>query len=271
MTTMYDSTTAGDIPIDAAAVAGYVNGAEAWDAQDWSRFIAASRLGIDVTNAGAGGALDIEKGDATPEEAAGWVRGRHAAGISKPWLYIDESNWAGLHEIMLDADLPAGSWAYWVASWRSSAETPAPGVPLELPDGTKAAAVQYANPATSGGHFDLSELYAALPAVDGGPDTNPPAPAPAPPAPAPPPAPPAPSQPTQEDDDVQVTTQQQGSTGAEVKAIQSILNGKAGAHLAVDGDFGGVTEAAVKAWQTFYRLEVDGIVGPATWATLIGG
>ena len=88
-------------------------------------------------------------------------------------------------------------------------------------------------------------------------------PAPAPPAPAPPPAPPAPSQPTQEDDDVQVTTQQQGSTGAEVKAIQSILNGKAGVHLAVDGDFGGVTEAAVKAWQTFYRLEVDGIVGPA--------
>jgi peptidoglycan hydrolase-like protein with peptidoglycan-binding domain len=68
---------------------------------------------------------------------------------------------------------------------------------------------------------------------------------------------------------VNVATIQSGATGGDVKAAQSILNGKAGAKLALDGKFGPATEAAVKAWQTFFRLEVDGIVGAATWSTLL--
>jgi peptidoglycan hydrolase-like protein with peptidoglycan-binding domain len=70
---------------------------------------------------------------------------------------------------------------------------------------------------------------------------------------------------------VQIPTIQPGSKGPDVKAAQSILNGKAGARLAVDGVFGPATETAVKAWQQFFRLDVDGIVGPHTWATLLNG
>lgn len=252
--TMYDSTNAADIPIDAAAVAGYVNGEFAWSPEDWARFTAASKLGIDVKNAGAGGALDIEKGDADIPDAPSWVANRHAAGIGRPWLYIDRENWQALHdELIASAGRPVGGleWGYWVADWTGEPHE------LELPDGTKADAVQYADPATSGGHFDLTAIYGPLPAVG--------APAPEPTTPSPAPAP------SEGNDDVNVPTIENGSKGGAVKAAQSILNGKAGARLAVDGDFGPATEAAVKAWQQFFRLEVDGIVGPQTWATLLDG
>jgi peptidoglycan hydrolase-like protein with peptidoglycan-binding domain len=36
----------------------------------------------------------------------------------------------------------------------------------------------------------------------------------------------------------------------------------------VDGDFGPITEVAVKAFQEMHDLEVDGVVGPLTWAAL---
>ena len=60
-----------------------------------------------------------------------------------------------------------------------------------------------------------------------------------------------------------------GSSGAAVKKLQQILNGK-GYKLSVDGDFGPATEAAVKAYQKANGLEADGEVGEHTWASLFG-
>lgn len=62
-----------------------------------------------------------------------------------------------------------------------------------------------------------------------------------------------------------------GSSGLEVKKIQQRL--KELGHYAgpLDGDFGGGTEAAVKAFQREADLTVDGKVGPKTWATLFPG
>ena len=37
----------------------------------------------------------------------------------------------------------------------------------------------------------------------------------------------------------------------------------------IDGDFGGGTEQAVKAFQTEYRLTPDGVVGKKTWPVLV--
>lgn len=60
---------------------------------------------------------------------------------------------------------------------------------------------------------------------------------------------------------------QYGDTGSEVKTLQTKLN-KVGYKLAVDGSYGDATKAAVKSFQTKYKLEVDGIAGKNTIAKL---
>jgi len=54
-----------------------------------------------------------------------------------------------------------------------------------------------------------------------------------------------------------------------VTELQSLLNHH-GAELAVDGDFGPLTEAAVRDFQVEKGLSVDGIVGPQTKGALYG-
>lgn len=62
---------------------------------------------------------------------------------------------------------------------------------------------------------------------------------------------------------------QRGSTGDDVKALQQQLNA-AGYNLDVDGSYGPKTQAAVKDYQTKQGLQVDGIVGSQTSASLAG-
>lgn len=57
-------------------------------------------------------------------------------------------------------------------------------------------------------------------------------------------------------------TLRRGATGELVKQLQAKVG------LAVDGNFGPKTEAAVRAFQNAHDLVPDGIVGPATWAAL---
>ena len=71
-------------------------------------------------------------------------------------------------------------------------------------------------------------------------------------------------------------TLKRGSSGEVVASVQKALNLGRGEFtppdakdLAVDGDFGPLTEAAVKAMQTYNDLPADGIVGMATWAVPI--
>ncbi|MBQ8183128.1 MAG: peptidoglycan-binding protein [Clostridia bacterium] len=58
-----------------------------------------------------------------------------------------------------------------------------------------------------------------------------------------------------------------GSSGSDVKKLQETLNNH-GYSLAVDGQFGSKTQAAVRDYQKKNGLVVDGIVGTKTWGSL---
>jgi peptidoglycan hydrolase-like protein with peptidoglycan-binding domain len=58
-----------------------------------------------------------------------------------------------------------------------------------------------------------------------------------------------------------------GSSGLTVRILQRLLVGH-GYGLRVDGAFGPLTEAAVKAFQNRRNILVDGIVGQRTWREL---
>lgn len=58
-----------------------------------------------------------------------------------------------------------------------------------------------------------------------------------------------------------------GSKGDAVVTLQLALQ-KLGFMVAIDGDFGPGTEVAVARFQRDQRLDMDGIVGPGTWAAL---
>jgi Putative peptidoglycan binding domain len=66
-----------------------------------------------------------------------------------------------------------------------------------------------------------------------------------------------------------MTPLRQGSKGPRVREIQGLLNSKgARPRLGVDGDFGPLTDTAVRTFQTAKHLPVDGLVGPKTWSAL---
>jgi peptidoglycan hydrolase-like protein with peptidoglycan-binding domain len=50
--------------------------------------------------------------------------------------------------------------------------------------------------------------------------------------------------------------------------VQAVVNAKLGSRLAVDGQYGKKTTAAVKRFQKAAGITADGIVGPQTWAAL---
>lgn len=89
------------------------------------------------------------------------------------------------------------------------------------------------------------------------------APTPTPTPPAPTPTPPAPKPTPPPSCTVQVL--RYGSTGGYVTIAQQRLGG-----VATDGFFGTSTLAKVKSFQSSKGLQVDGIIGPATWGALGG-
>ena len=77
-----------------------------------------------------------------------------------------------------------------------------------------------------------------------------------------------------EDKKVMIEARQikKGSTGDAVKVLQAALNALQHARLTVDGDFGTLTEKALKEYQTAHKLAcgaADGICGKKTWESLL--
>lgn len=143
---MHDSITASDIPSDAVAVAGYVDGHYVWTDADWALFPNAYKLRVAVSaSTNDGDVLDVETGDATPQQAPGWVAMRRKAGLARPIVYCGAYAWRSVLDAFDMAGI--GHPYYWVAQYT--------GEPHALPG---AIAVQWAGDATSGGHYDLSDI-----------------------------------------------------------------------------------------------------------------
>lgn len=154
MRTLYDSVTAADIPATAAMVAGYIDGDYAWSEADWKLHPGAQLVRIAVfPGTDAGQVLDVETGDATPGQSVSWVRARRTAGTD-PTVYCALSAWPAVRAAFGAARVTEPH--YWVADWTGARHLPAGAV-----------ACQYADPRTSGGHFDLSMVGAHWPGVDG--------------------------------------------------------------------------------------------------------
>lgn len=79
------------------------------------------------------------------------------------------------------------------------------------------------------------------------------------------------TKPKQEVCSVYLNVLRKGSSGNSVKALQGILiaNGFSCGRWGADGDFGADTLTAVRRYQAAKKLDVDGIVGQATWGKLL--
>ena len=58
-----------------------------------------------------------------------------------------------------------------------------------------------------------------------------------------------------------------GTSGLSVRILQRLLLAN-GYPIRVDGNFGALTETAVKAFQSNRNLAIDGVVGQRTWSEL---
>lgn len=153
---MFDSTNPNDIPTTAQMVAGYVDGIYAWSTAGWARFPNSVKVRIAISPfTNDGHVLDVETGDATPAQAPGWARMRIAAGLQRPTLYVNRSNWSAV--VAACAGLPVD---WWVATLDGTTSVSLPGQITPI-------AVQYENSTLAGGHYDKSLVADSWPAVDG--------------------------------------------------------------------------------------------------------
>lgn len=71
---------------------------------------------------------------------------------------------------------------------------------------------------------------------------------------------------------VKMAVLKKGSTGEQVKVLQRLLHAQGyglGRINPIDGDFGSMTDTAVRTYQKGKALTVDGIVGEKTWKKLL--
>lgn len=119
MWAMFDSVTVSEIPSSANAVAGYVGGIYPTDSHNAlvRRFPHAHVLSIAVNAEENAECLDVERGDATPDQAPAWFRRQRSRGVARPALYASLSALDGLMGIMRDAGIARHEYRVWSAHY----------------------------------------------------------------------------------------------------------------------------------------------------------
>lgn len=136
---MYDSTVPEHIPPDSLYVAGYMDGAWPWMRTRPTLFPKAKKLDIAVFASTRAKCLDVEKGNATPQQAPGWAKNQRALG-EDPWVYCSRLSTYGWQAVQdaFNAQHVAHPW-YFVADYTTPRGT------LMVLNGHVAIAHQYAD------------------------------------------------------------------------------------------------------------------------------
>lgn len=116
---MFDDVNLSLIPVDAKAVAGYVDGKWPTYSQLAAKFPHARyRVSIAVFAKDDASVLDVEPGDATVEEAVAWIRRQHQRGVDRPAVYTSVSSGNKLVSVLSQAGLVYGKdYLWWSAHY----------------------------------------------------------------------------------------------------------------------------------------------------------
>lgn len=132
MRVMFDGIVPGSVPAGAQLYAGYVNGQWPSFAGLAARYPKAVPVSISVTaSANVGQVLDVENGDATPQQAVNWVLVRRHAGAD-PTVYCNTSTWPQVRSAFQTHDVPEPH--YWVAEYDGVATIPAGAIAKQYAD-----------------------------------------------------------------------------------------------------------------------------------------
>lgn len=232
MLVMYDDVDVSLFVPGGDAYAGYVNGryANIGAVRGYARTQGARVVDISVFASGDASCLDVEPGDATPDEAPLWVKRQLARGVRRPIVYASASRMNAVLRYLSAAGITRGQVRLWAAHYGSGSHVCGPGTCRMVSaacDGT-----QWTD-RSHGRSLDESVLTDDF---FGPPDPHP--------------------------------VLRAGDIGDAVITLQQRLNAW-GARIAVDGVFGNQTLAAVKTFQVAHKLAVDGVAGPRTWAALL--
>ena len=257
MITMYDSVTISQIPADAQAAAGYVDGKFANVAELRDRLPRAHILTIAVFAAHDADALDIETGDATPEQAAAWFLRQQARGVHRPCLYASASVMESqVVPAITAAGIPRSAVRLWSAHYTRRAHRCGPHPSCGLMS-IKADATQYDDRAL-GRNLDVSlvadDFFGTAPAAD-----------------------------WQEAIMSKLPTLALGAVDkpghvfyvhrmqALMQMLGQVKSVPQAACVAVSGTFDAGTASGLKALQASFGLTADSVCGPKTWSVLITG
>lgn len=114
---MFDSVNLAEIPKDAPAVAGYVGGMWPTFPHLKTSFPHAHRLSIAVNASQDADCLDVELGDATPEQAPAWVSRQLKRGVKRPVVYCSVAGAEGVLGALSRAGIRRSAIRLWTAHY----------------------------------------------------------------------------------------------------------------------------------------------------------